>query len=215
VTNLVFTGSRDPKLIAETVNMYDDRILQMDDYMKRILSAFRRKGYLKDYLAVFTADHGQLLGEKGKYCHGFYAMRGDMQIPLVFFSSKPLPPLAQSHFAIQMDITPTLVELAGLDPPSSWQGQSLLREKASQWSYSFSVQQWRGREGAVIYFNRGKNKPDTILKYTRPIGESGDDPGSLYDLEKDPQEKRNLVYAYKTDLLNEIRSKTHEHFPPD
>ena len=136
--------------IGELINMYDDRILQMDDFMKQVLSLFRQKGYLKDYLAVFTADHGQLLGDHGKYGHGTFPFLGGIHIPMVFFGSKPLPSFPETHFCVQIDIAPTLADLAGLGIPAVWQGQSLLRPRTKPWSYHFSVYHRPGIEGAVV-----------------------------------------------------------------
>lgn len=146
--NQVFsTGAKTPEDFQNIKNMYDDRIFQMDDSLKKVFAILAQKGYLKDYVGVLTADHGQLLGEKGRYGHGFYASLGGMWIPLVFFSSHPLPKFQQPHFGVQVDIAPTLTDLAGMGYATCWQGQSLLKPRINPWSLHCSVQHWQGREG--------------------------------------------------------------------
>ena len=208
IVNLVFNGSGDEETLLETKNMYDDRILQMDGVLQMEFSILAKKGYLHDYVAVLTGDHGQLLGEKGHYGHGFYAALGGMRIPMVFFGSKPLPPLAQSRFGVQVDIAPTLAEMAGVSFPSCWQGQSLLHLRANPWSYHCSVQEWQGREGAVVY----GNGQGPILKFSRPIEKPGASSGRLYDLEKDPEEKNDLIGLMDPRFLAEMRSQADEYF---
>src|SRR6185369_2968022 len=133
-------------------------------------------------------------------------MTGGMRVPLVFFGSKPLARFNQTRFAVQLDIAPTLTDLAGLDFPSSWQGQSLLRKRINPWSCHFSVQDWRGREGSVVWC-----QDDRILKYSRKISVDDEDPGSLYDIQKDPGENHNLVGEVDSDLLAKLRDQAHRH----
>lgn len=203
IRNLIIDNNPflDDNIIAGIRNLYDDRILQWDDVMKKLLACFQQKGYLNDYIAVITADHGQLLGEKGKYGHGHFADIEAMRIPMIFFGSKPLPAFPQTRFGVQIDIPPTLVDLAGLEIPASWQGQSLLRPRENPWSSHLSPYSHLGQEGAVVYYSA-----DKILKYSRTLEGFEGKPGELYDLEKDPQESANLVEHFDPDFLGVIRS---------
>lgn len=206
ILNLVFTGGQGEEEIRETTNMYDDRILQMDDSLRKVFATLGQKGYLRDYMGVFTADHGQLLGEKGRYGHGFYAALGGMRIPLIFFGPKPLPPVA--HFGVQVDIAQTIADLAGLEKVPCWQGQSLLRPRTNPWSVHYSVQAWEGREEAIVYEDN-KN----FLKYTKPVGLGPKETlESLYDLQKDPLESDNLINRFDPKFLEKMRNQAEEHF---
>ena len=140
-------------------------------------------------------------GEKAKYGHGHFADIEAMRIPMIFFGSKPLPAFPQTRFGVQIDIPPTLVDLAGLEIPASWQGQSLLRPRENPWSSHLSPYSHLGQEGAVVYYSA-----DKILKYSRTLEGFEGKPGELYDLEKDPQESANLVEHFDPDFLGVIRS---------
>lgn len=191
------------------INMYDDRVLQMDDILEKIMAILKAKGYLNDYVGAVTADHGQRLGEGGQFGHGRFVSEPILRVPLLFFSSKPLPPFAQTHFGTLWDVAPTLVDLAGLDIPTSWMGQSFLRPRTQPWTYHFSPSSREGNEGAVVYYDHGK-----ILKYSRLLVEKGSKPVSeeVYDLNRDPTEKDNLVGSLDPALLQAMRSKANQHF---
>jgi arylsulfatase A-like enzyme len=187
--------------------MYDDRILQMDDMMKKIIVSFKQKGYLRDYVAILTGDHGQLLGEKGVFGHGYLPFIGCLHIPMIFFGSRPLPSFPEIHYADQIDIAPSLVDLAGLQIPFSWQGQSLLRVRKDPWSYHLTPSERPGAEGAVVFYS-----PKSILIYDRRLNLSEDDPGRLFDLVKDPEEKNDLTAHFDKAWLEKFRNKVFSHF---
>jgi glucan phosphoethanolaminetransferase (alkaline phosphatase superfamily) len=188
-------------------NMYDNRVLQLDSVLKRIFMLFESKGYLKDYIGVLTGDHGQLLGEREKYGHTFYCYLPGIRVPLIFFGSKPLPSFPQTSFAVQMDVAPTLADLAGLNVPESWQGQSLLRKRQNPWTYHMTPSELPKSEGAVVRYS-----PDKILKYSRRLRmNKNDDLEWLYDIKSDPNEEMNLIHHVDPFLLDQIRHQAKIH----
>ncbi len=191
------------------INMYDDRILQFDAIIGQIMEILSQKGYLKDYVGAFTADHGQRLGERGHFGHGRFVTRPILRVPLLFFGSKPFPPLAQPHFATLWDVAPTLLDLAGLAVPPFWQGQSLLKKRTEFWTYHFSPSTREGNTGAVVYYDQGK-----ILKYSRPLVMKTNLPGleAVYDLNSDPDEKNDLIQTLDPALLQQMRRQAIAHF---
>jgi glucan phosphoethanolaminetransferase (alkaline phosphatase superfamily) len=189
------------------INRYDDRILQLDSVLKRIFTTLRGKGYLKDYVALLTADHGQILGEKGRYGHGRFADISGLRVPMIFFGSKTLPDFPETRFADQMDVAPTLGDLAGVDFPSCWQGQSLLRERKNPWSYHLSPYSHPKQEGALVHYSQ-----DKIYKFSRRLEEKQADPGQVYELISDPLEGKDLLGKIGPKFLDEMRNQAHEHF---
>jgi glucan phosphoethanolaminetransferase (alkaline phosphatase superfamily) len=191
------------------VNMYDDRILQADSVIGKLMEKLREKGYLKDCLGVLTGDHGQRLGEQGEFGHGRYPTLATLRVPLLFFGSKRFPALYEHQFATTLDIAPTMVDLAGLDIPGSWQGQSLLRPRTRSWTFHLSPSTRTGNRGAVVYYDRGR-----ILKYSRPLSPTGKGPDEekVFELTSDPTEQKNLLQVIDPGLLQEMRRKAEEHF---
>jgi glucan phosphoethanolaminetransferase (alkaline phosphatase superfamily) len=188
---------------------YDFRIIQADDIIRQILNQLQRGGYLRDSLIVITADHGWLLGENGMRGHvSDIAHANLLRIPLLIFSPKPIPSLAQTDFAIQLDIAPTLLDMAGLDVPGTWQGESLLHKRKSKWSFHGGVQHAEYSFGSVVYRDSKK-----FLKYACKISNKGvfrDE--ILVDLYQDADEKNNLISSYDKNFVKIIREKAFEHF---
>jgi hypothetical protein len=107
-------------------------------------------------------------------------------------------------------IRPQYFYIKGLNYPSSWQGQSLLHKRTRQWSYHFSFGEpmnW----GAVVYHS-GK----TTLKYSRRFARNIQDESEyLTDIEKDPEEKTNLINQIDPNFLREFRKQADEHMITD
>jgi arylsulfatase A-like enzyme len=198
-----------PEMKQAFVNLYDDDILQADDLIRQILEKLRQKGYLRDYWGVVTGDHGQLFGEHDFFGHGKYTYLDLLHVPLLFFGSKPLPDFPDTHFAVHLDIAPTLADLAGLDIPATWQGLSLLHPHQREWTYHFSPQDGLGNEGAVVHYAQGK-----ILKYSRTLlkQEGPAEHEAVFDVEQDPEEKNNLIGKLDPILIEEMRLQADQHF---
>ena len=103
-------------------------------YDAQVASTDAALGLLYDHLAhhhpgailVVSADHGEALGERGRYGHGRTLDDDQVLVPLIL--AGPGIPSGGMHAGVveTLDLTPTLVALAGL-PPAPWMdGRSLL-----------------------------------------------------------------------------------------
>jgi len=195
------------------VNLYDNRILQMDDVIGSLFRSLGEKGYLDDYVAVLTADHGELLGESGLYSHSSAHMNAAaLRIPVLFLASSPLRPFPSGSFATQIDIGPTLADLTGLQIPSSWQGRSLLAEDGIRWNSHVNTNDTPGNHMALSYY-----RPGVLLKYSRFWGDPGLPRGErLTDLMADPGDTTDLLPTGTVDpgLLGEMRRRSGELMRP-
>ncbi|MCC7416825.1 MAG: sulfatase-like hydrolase/transferase [Acidobacteria bacterium] len=101
------------------VASYAARVRSIDGCFGRFL-AFLRERHLYDHsVIVLTADHGDSLGEEGRWGHGFTAFPEVMRIPLIVHLPAALrrdvaADLSRVSFAT--DITPTLYALLGEAP---------------------------------------------------------------------------------------------------
>jgi arylsulfatase A-like enzyme len=111
--------------------LYDGAVLAVDDAAQTIVDALDRDGVAKNTVVVVTADHGETL-----YDHGHGQGHGDhlfgdegTHVPLVVVDPRT-PRDAHSAARVSaivrdVDIAPTLYELAGTPPPSDLDGRSL------------------------------------------------------------------------------------------
>lgn len=107
---------------------YDGAIRYVDQQLGRLLTWLDETGRLDTTTVVVTSDHGEELGEHGGTGHGFTLYEEQLRVPLVVRGNASLE-LARGVVAAEpvslVDITPTLLDLAGLPVPSDLEGRSL------------------------------------------------------------------------------------------
>jgi arylsulfatase A-like enzyme len=172
-----------------------EMLLAVDDSLGRILGALERKGMLNDTVVVFTSDHGYFYGEHGLNAERRLAYEETIRIPLVI----RYPRLAKAgstpaDMALSLDVAPTLLEAAGLEPGADIQGRSLvpvLENDAPAWRMSFLIEYFsdtvypRIRNMGYVAVRTSRHK---YIKYRELQGMD-----ELYDLDNDPYEETNLV----------------------
>lgn len=100
---------------------YDNEIAFVDQQVGRILDTISAAPWGSRTAIVISSDHGELFGEHGMWRHGFELWEGLVRVPLVVHVPGVKPKrVAARRSAI--DVTPTLLELAGVPlPPHSSQ----------------------------------------------------------------------------------------------
>ncbi len=185
------------------VSQYDANVLVADAYIQKLLDEMRSLGLLEDSLVIFTADHGESLGEHNSWFeHGPLPYNTTAHVPLVFVMSG-LPAGRRVDRPVELvDLYPTLRDLIapdrqvpGLEGQSLW---PLLRDGAPREKGEFrqafssagrrpnlyqSVQEptWK------LVFNSGDRRARAPKSRTGGF--------ELYDLTTDPLEARNLAAA--------------------
>ncbi|HET9226285.1 MAG TPA: sulfatase-like hydrolase/transferase [Thermoanaerobaculia bacterium] len=156
---------------------YLGEVAATDSFLAPLLEAS------KEAVIVMTSDHGEALGEHGELTHGLFAYESTLKVPLVV-AGPSVKPGRDGRAARHVDIFPTVLQAAGVQPPKAERpGRSLLAAwKDEPVSYF---------EALSANLNRGWAPLRGILRQGRklialPLPE-------LYDLPKDPGEKKNLV----------------------
>jgi choline-sulfatase len=167
---------------------YYGAISYVDDQLGNLLRTLRECGLEGDTIVLFTADHGDMLGERGLW----YKMtwhENASRVPLLakFPGENAGRRVAQSISTI--DLLPTLAEIAGdgkaPDYGAPIDGRSLLPHLSGTGGHDEVLGEYFG-EGAIaplLMIRRGR------YKYIR----SRPDPEQLYDLAADPLEQVNLA----------------------
>src|SRR3954449_12453269 len=99
----------------------------VDEACERVLSHVAAKGWSTHTDVLYTTDHGELQGDFGLLFKGAYHCEALMHIPLIW---RPAPDAdvapAEIHAPVgQVDIAPTMCEIAGLPVPEWVQGSAL------------------------------------------------------------------------------------------
>jgi arylsulfatase A-like enzyme len=110
----------------DTPGAYLAAIRWDDDALARIREKLDDAGLLDRTVIVFAADHGEAFGEHGKHGHARNALTATLRTPLVIRFPFPVEPIRIATQVRNVDIAPTLLELAGAAVPEVFQGRSLL-----------------------------------------------------------------------------------------
>ncbi len=117
-----------PESIASIVQGYYAMISEVDHWVGRILDSLDECGLAENTIVVFTSDHGEWLGEHGRFGKGYWAPDVVSRVPLVVYVPEQLGGVngdAVSEIVECVDVVPTLLQLAGLQIPPMVQGDVL------------------------------------------------------------------------------------------
>lgn len=105
---------------------YEGDLLYTDSQIARLLDTLDDLGEAERTLVVITADHGEALGEHGVVGHGWYVIEPVLHVPLLMRAPGLIPEGLRVAAPVSLvDVTPTVLELAGVLPTVPMQGMSL------------------------------------------------------------------------------------------
>jgi len=109
-----------------------DRIVYTMNYADRQLARFvhsiQNEPWFENTYLIVSADHGFPLGENGNSTISGGAYYSSTHIPFVI-AGKNIPQKTDTLSASQIDIAPTILELAGIETPNPFVGHSLLKKR--------------------------------------------------------------------------------------
>lgn len=106
---------------------YYAMIAQIDDQFARLLDVLEQTGQKDNTVILFTSDHGETLGDHGLMRKGARFYEGLVRVPLIFsWPGRFQQDLQSSALVELLDMSRTLLELAGVNVPDYFQGKSLL-----------------------------------------------------------------------------------------
>lgn len=118
------TGALSPEHALELIRGYYAAVSFTDAQIGRVLGELERLGLRDNTIVVLWVDHGYKLGENGQWCkHDNYELA--TRVPLIVSVPGQTGGQVVESFSENIDIYPSVCELAGLKPPASIEGQSL------------------------------------------------------------------------------------------
>ncbi|MCP5025664.1 MAG: sulfatase-like hydrolase/transferase [Actinomycetia bacterium] len=114
----------DHEMLRQAIAATYGMIEMVDDRVGQILAAIERLDQTGDTIVVFTADHGDMMGDHGLMLKGSMHYEGTLKVPMVVADPRGQPARTDS-LACSIDLGPTLLELAGLSGYDGIQGTSL------------------------------------------------------------------------------------------
>lgn len=166
---------------------------QLDAALGELFDGMRQRGLLDNTIVVFTSDHGDNLGEHGKFFKGSM-LEGTVGVPLLVYWPGHAVPGGKTIEAnvSHIDLVPTLLQAAGITPPDHMSGRSLLPLITGKESWEdhpvWSEGYLRNTEPDQLMLKKGDYK----LVYQRDF-KSGEYRKSLHNIRKDPWELHDLA----------------------
>jgi len=120
-------GLEGPGVQQRVLDLYDGEIRTVDAAIGELRAGLESIGGERDTIFVVTSDHGESFREHGTTEHGWNLYPEVFEIPLVFHAPSRLPSGIRIGAQVRgIDVAPTLLSLAGLDTPASFEGEVLL-----------------------------------------------------------------------------------------
>ena len=206
------------------IRRYYRVLLGVDENVGRVLDWLDAAGLAEDTIVVYTSDNGFFLGEHGLFDKRLMYEQA-IGVPMLLRWPGGVAPgsVDARHFALNIDVAPTLLDLAGAPVPDAMQGASwrplLSGGEVPAWRRDFLCQYYEFPAAHCVRPHRGVR--DARWKYIRwNLAPSEEE---LYDLQDDPGETRNLAasaehageLARLRTRLRELRTQYDDHDPDD
>ena len=170
---------------------YYAAISYVDERIGELLAALHDSGLDDETTVVFTADHGEMLGERGLwYKMSFF--EPSARVPLIVTAPGRIAPGRRAEPVSLLDLVPTLLELAGSGPAD----EELTGEMDGVSLGPLLDGRDAGRPAPVVgeYLAEGVTSPALMIRRgSHKFVSCEGDPDQLYDLSSDPLELVNLA----------------------
>ncbi|MHC4643051.1 MAG: sulfatase family protein [Planctomycetota bacterium] len=195
-----------PEKFQESVKNYYRLIYGVDVVIGKIRDRLERLDLADNTIIILIGDNGFYLGEHG-LAGKWFPHEESIRVPLLVYdprAPKKFRGLTRDEFALNIDIAPTILELANQPVPEQMQGTSLLpllRGKKPNWRADFFYEH--------LFNHKTIPKTEALrtsrFKYARYIDFDYEE---LYDLKSDPQETKNLAKAQNySQTLKSLRKR--------
>ncbi len=176
---------------------YDGEIAYASYEVARLLEWW--DAHHPDSVVIITADHGEGMGDGGEQTHGFLLHDGTIRVPMIVRGPGFEPGTRIDDAVGHVDIVPTVLDIAGLQPHEGLQGRDL-RKGGSDRMYS---------EALTGQFNLGLAP---LYAYTEQDGRyaegawggwypaEGDHIPVDYEGEQDPAEQLEALALFRAQL---------------
>jgi arylsulfatase len=166
---------------------YRAGVAEFDQELGQLLAEPAVRALVDGGFLVFTSDHGEAFLEHDEVHHAGRVFEEQIRIPLLLRGPGIEPGVSAEPVSL-VDVTPTLADLAGLAPGSSWQGRSLRGAGGSgRFLYAFECNEYRPSSVTVV---AAEKKLIGLLdqRARELLG-----PYAAFDLARDPREGTDLL----------------------
>jgi arylsulfatase A-like enzyme/tetratricopeptide (TPR) repeat protein len=181
------------KFGTDSEGAYRAAIRWIDHVLERLRAKLNAMGQLENTVLILASDHGESFGEDRRWGHARNARTPALRVPLVIRLPKATRPLRIPDQVRNLDLAPTLLDLAGIPIPESFQGESLLPLMNAEPGEATRDRTSYASLPALLF--RDATLQESVSTANWSFGRDLDDSRRehLYDLRVDPDEEVNLV----------------------
>jgi hypothetical protein len=185
--------------------LYDACIRDVDGEIARMAAFLEERGLADNTVLIVTADHGEAFQEHGRFSHGWSLYDEEIRIPLVVHFPRRYPQAERlAAQARSIDVFPTILDLAGIEPPMGIEGRSLITPRAVPGEAASSGESRQGGSARKTFFPPEVAFSETSMRSGVPaqmalrtlerkvVVEPPTEVISVYDLKEDPAETDDL-----------------------
>lgn len=197
-----------PEKYQHSVKGYYRMINGIDREIAKIRQKLAEKGVDKNTVIILMGDNGYFLGER-QMAGKWLMYDNSVRVPLIVHDPRSGEHLEVDDMALNLDIPATILDLANIEQPASYQGKSLVpvvtgEEKSLNRDTVLIEHLW---EFDKIQPSEGVRTNE--WKYFRYVNDQSWE--ELYHLKRDPRETSNLAGNSRYEkVLKELRAKTNE-----
>jgi arylsulfatase A-like enzyme len=200
-------------------DLYDGEVEFVDQELGRLFAALRAEGLYDNAVILLTADHGECFENGVFFDHSQCLGEGALAVPLILRFPARVEPGRTAAPVEHLDVAPTLLRLAGLEVPPSFQGRGLLERREAEAPYAFFQQplyrradvtdrqevldRLRSVAGEPTRRIAGDRLPFGVRRGPWKYVRSGDQE-TLYNLADDPAERLDVA-AREPAVVRELR----------
>ena len=171
---------------------YCETLASVDEQVGRILAALDTMGITENTVVIYAGDNGHFWGEHGLYDKRL-AYEESIRIPFIVRYPGIIrdPGRRAQQMVLNIDLAPTLLELAGISPAADMQGESFVPILATAAATGRTA--WLYEHFPVFPIPIPGITAIRTERYKYVEYQKGLRPTELFDLKKDPREKINLI----------------------
>ena len=164
-------------------------LMSVDDMMTELRKTLEEQGQLDNTMIIFTSDNGYMWGEHARVGKNV-PYTESVKVPFFIWTGSSLPrPPGEGKLVGTVDITPTILDVAGIEDDVIRDGRSIFDTDSSR--EKLLIEAWQGRSSRVPTWAslRGIG-----FQYTEYYLEDGQTMyREMYSLRQDPYEMNNLL----------------------
>lgn len=197
-----------PEKYQHSVKGYYRMISGVDLEITKIREQLKEKGLAQNTVIILMGDNGHFLGER-QLAGKWLMYDNSVRVPLIIYDPRDTKHQDIDEMALNIDVPATMLDLAGVKQPETWQGKSLMPIVSAQ-------AKDLNRDTVLIehlwefeHIPPSEGVRTSEWKYFRYVNDKSSE--ELYNLKKDPREVKNLAGNKKyKEVLAKLRKKTNE-----